>query len=98
MRRQRLEAVALAYGQNEAPVVTAKAQDELAERIIEIAKEQGIYIAQDPQLLAMLSRLDLEEQIPPQLYAAVAVILSWAYWLKGMEPGDEKVAPPQASL
>jgi flagellar biosynthesis protein len=91
MRQRRPEAIALAYGKNDAPVVTAKGQDELAERIIAIAKEQGIYIAQDPQLLAMLSRLDLEEQIPPQLYAAVAVILSWAYWLKGMTPGDEKV-------
>jgi flagellar biosynthesis protein len=38
----------------------------------------------------MLSRLDIEQEIPPQLYAAVSVILSWAYWLKGMEPGDEK--------
>jgi flagellar biosynthesis protein len=43
----------------------------------------------------MLSRLDLDQEIPPQLYAAVAVILSWAYWLKGMEPGDEKIPVPR---
>ncbi|MDP5021656.1 MAG: hypothetical protein NWQ22_01500 [Burkholderiaceae bacterium] len=54
-----------------------------------------IYIAKDPHLLAMLSRLDLDQEIPPQLYAAVAVILSWAYWLKGMEPGDEKIPVPR---
>jgi flagellar biosynthesis protein len=47
-------------------------------------------VAQDPQLLAMLARLDIDQEIPPNLYAAVAVILSWAYWLKGMEPGDER--------
>lgn len=90
MRRKRLEVVALEYGANTTPVVTAKGQDELAQRIVDAAKAQGIYIAQDPALLAMLSRLDLEQEIPPHLYAAVAVILSWAYWLKGMEPGDEK--------
>jgi len=38
-----------------------------------------------------LSRLDLEQEIPRELYVAVAVVLSWAYWLQGMKPGDEKV-------
>ena len=90
MRRNSLEAVASEYGANQAPVVTAKGQGELAQRILDEARAQGIYVAQDPALLAMLSRLDIEQEIPPQLYAAVAVILSWAYWLKGMEPGDEK--------
>jgi len=32
----------------------------------------------------------VDEEIPPQLYTAVAVILSWVYWLRGMQPGDEK--------
>lgn len=90
MRRNTLEVVALEYGEHQTPVVTAKGQDELAKRILDVANAQGIYVAQDPALLAMLSRLDIEQEIPPHLYAAVAVILSWAYWLKGMEPGDEK--------
>ena len=47
-------------------------------------------MAEDPQLLALLSRLDVGEEIPQELYTAVAVILSWVYWLKGMKPGDEK--------
>ena len=57
-------------------------------------------MTQDPQLLALLSRLQVDEEIPPQLYTAVSVILSWVYWLKGMRPGDEKQAQPpdQASL
>jgi hypothetical protein len=37
-----------------------------------------------------LSRLNVDDEIPPELYAAVSVILSWVYWLKGMRPGDEK--------
>jgi len=32
----------------------------------------------------------LQQEIPRELYTAVAVVLSWAYWLKGMKPGDEK--------
>ena len=84
------EAVALEYGTNKAPIVTAKGEAELAEIIIEEAKKQGIYIAEDPKLLAALAQLDIEDEIPEELFTAVAVILSWAYWLKEMEPGDEK--------
>jgi flagellar biosynthesis protein len=38
----------------------------------------------------MLSRLDVGQEIPQDMFTAVAVILSWVYWLKGMQPGDEK--------
>jgi flagellar biosynthesis protein len=89
MRRAR-EAVALEYGQRAAPVVSAKGRDELADAIIAEAKRQGIYITEDKELVAALSRLDLEQEIPRDLYTAVAVVLSWAYWLRGMQPGDEK--------
>ncbi len=89
MRRAR-EAVALEYGQRAAPVISAKGRDELAEAIIAEAQKQGVYITQDKELVAALSRLDLEQEIPRELYTAVAVVLSWAYWLRGMQPGDEK--------
>ena len=88
--RLKKEAVALEYGRNRSPVVVAKGEDELAQRIIEEASQQGIYVSQDPQLLAMLSRLDIGAEIPEDLYQAVAVILAWVYWLKGMQPGDEQ--------
>lgn len=84
------QAVALAYGKNPVPVVTAKGDDELARRMLEEARKQGIFISEDPQLLALLSRLDVDQEIPQELYTAVAVVLSWVYWLKGMRPGDEK--------
>ena len=85
-----LEAVALEYGRHKTPRVTAKGRHELAQRILAEAQRQGVYVAEDPQLLALLSRLEVGEDIPPELYTAVAVILSWVYWLKGMKPGDEK--------
>ncbi len=89
MRRAR-EAVALEYGQRAAPVTSAKGRGELADAIIAGAQKQGVYITQDKELVAALSRLDLEQEIPRELYTAVAVVLSWAYWLRGMAPGDEK--------
>ncbi len=89
MRRRR-EAVALEYGARNAPVVTAKGSDELAEAIVAEARRQGVYVAEDRELVAALARLDLEQEIPRDLYVAVAVVLSWAYWLRGMKPGDEK--------
>jgi flagellar biosynthesis protein len=85
------EAVALEYGKNKTPRVTAKGRDEMARRIIAEARRQGVYVAEDPQLLSLLSRLDLGQEIPKDMFTAVAVILSWVYWLKGMKPGDEKL-------
>ena len=82
--------MALEYGQLKTPKVVAKGQSELALRIINEAKKQGIYVAEDPQLLALLSKLDVGDEITQDMYTAVAVILSWVYWLKGMQPGDEK--------
>jgi flagellar biosynthesis protein len=84
------EAVALEYGRNKAPLVTAKGEDELARRIVTEAKKQGVYVAEDPRLLAMLSKLDVGQEIPQDMFTAVAVILAWVYWLKGIQPGDEK--------
>ena len=92
MTRFRRQAVALAYGSNPTPVIVAKGDDELAERILQEAREHDVLIAQDPQLLHMLSKLEVDQEIPPELYTAVAVVLSWVYWLKGMQPGDEKKA------
>jgi len=84
------QAITLAYGRNPVPVVTAKGEDELALQMLAEAQRQGVFVTEDPQLLALLSCLNVDQEIPPELYTAVAVILSWVYWLKGMLPGDEK--------
>ncbi len=85
-----MQAVALEYGRNKAPVLTAKGDDELARRIVAEAKKQGVYVAEDPRLLAMLSRLDVGQEIPEEMFTAVAAILACVYWLNGMQPADEK--------
>jgi len=84
------QAVALEYGRLKTPIVSAKGEGELARRIVAEAKRQGVYVSEDPRLLAMLSRLDIGQEIPEDMFTAVAVILAWVYWLKGMKPGDEK--------
>ena len=82
------KAIALEYGENPIPLLTAKGEGKVAEAIIEEAEKQGIYIAEDARLVSLLSQVELNEEIPENLYVAVAVILSWVYWLKGMKPDD----------
>lgn len=89
------QAVALEYGANAAPAVVAKGEAEVADQIIALAQRHGVYVSQDAQLVALLSQLDLDQAIPPQLYRLVAVVLAWAYWFKGMQPGDEKGVAPR---
>ena len=88
MKRRYKKAVALEYGAQESPTLIAKGSDELAEEIIAEAKKHGIFIAEDTQLVAALSEIGLSEEIPETLYQAVAVMLAWAYWLKGLVPED----------
>jgi flagellar biosynthesis protein len=87
------KAIALEYGKNRAPVVTAKGEEEAALEMIAQAREYGVYVTEDPKLLALLSRLKVDQEIPAELFTAVSVILSWVYWLKGMRPGDENTVP-----
>jgi flagellar biosynthesis protein len=77
----RKKAVALKYtpGQNEAPVVVAKGQGEIAELILQRAKDSGVAVQEDAALVEVLSKLDLDQQIPPELYSLVAEILSYVY-------------------
>jgi flagellar biosynthesis protein len=83
-------AIALEYGRRDVPVVVAKGSEEIAEKILAEARQHGIFIAEDPQLLATLSRLELDEQIPVECYAAVAVVLAWAFRLKGITPEQKR--------
>jgi flagellar biosynthesis protein len=88
--KSKKKAVAIEYGQNPVPLITAKAEGATAQAIIDEAERQGVYIAEDPQLVELLGNLELKDEIPEHLYVAVAIILSWAYWLKGMEPSDNQ--------
>lgn len=74
------EAVALAYSQTDAaPRVVAKGKGLIAEKIIARAREHGVYVHESPELVALLTQVDLDEHIPPQLYMAIAELLAWLY-------------------
>jgi flagellar biosynthesis protein len=77
------KAVALSYqaGKDRAPRVVAKGRGYLAERIIALAREAGIPLQTDHDLVQLLEALDLEAEIPPELYRAVAEILAFVYRL-----------------
>jgi len=77
------KAVALKYKPklDNAPTVVAKGKGKVAEKIIEIARENNIYIHNDPDLIEVLSHLDLNEEIPPDLYIIVAELLAFIYSL-----------------
>jgi flagellar biosynthesis protein len=62
-----------------APRVVAKGRGTIAEKIIALAKKHHIPIKNDPTLVQILSRLDIDEQIPVELYKAVAEILAFVY-------------------
>lgn len=79
-------AVALKYEPSymNAPVVVAKGEGRMAERIKEIAKENGVYIIENKPLARELyKRVDIGEEIPPEFFVAVAKILSMVYQMKG---------------
>ena len=64
-----------------APKVTASGQGYIADRILEVARENGIPIREDPALAEALASLELDTEIPQDLYTAVAEAIAWAYSL-----------------
>lgn len=77
-------AAALSYKQGfYAPVVVAKGKGIMAEAIIACAKDAGVYVHESPELVTLLMQVDLDDQIPPDLYRAVAELLVWLYKMEG---------------
>ena len=79
-------AVALEYDGENAPIVTAKGSNEFAEQIIALAKEHGIPLHEDKNLIQILAEIDLGDEIPETLYRAVAEVIAFAYILTGKFP------------
>lgn len=91
--KQSREAIALAYRQTDAaPRVVARGKGLIAEEIIARAKEHGVYVHESPELVALLTQVDIDQSIPPQLYLAVAELLAWLYRL---EHGGQAGPPPK---
>ena len=64
---------------SDAPRLTAKGSGQVAEKIIELARRHDIPVREDRALVQILSKLDIDRQIPPELYRAVAEILAFVY-------------------
>lgn len=85
---KRTTAVGLEYGQTQTPSIVLNTSDQDALMVLEEAKRLGIPISHDPQLVGLLSQLEVGEEIPETLFVSVAVVLSWVYWLRGLTPDD----------
>jgi len=75
------KAVAMKYQayQDNAPKVVAKGSGEVAKRIIQKAKEYDVAIFQNPELTDMLMNVELNQEIPPELYKAVVEVFIWLH-------------------
>lgn len=74
----RRSAVALRYADRQrAPVVVAKGYGATAESIMRVARDGGVYVHESTALVGLLMQVDLDAQIPPPLYRAVAEVMTW---------------------
>ncbi len=81
--QKRQTAIALAYqGQDNAPRVVAKGRGLVAQAIIAKAREHGVFVHESEELVSLLMQVELDRQIPPELYLAVAELLAWLYRLE----------------
>jgi flagellar biosynthesis protein len=78
---QKDRAVALRYSeaQHGAPTVVAKGEGLVAQKIRELAESHGIPVERDDVLVELLEQVDIDREIPPELYASVAELLCWIY-------------------
>ncbi|GAA6153071.1 EscU/YscU/HrcU family type III secretion system export apparatus switch protein [Pseudoteredinibacter isoporae] len=80
------QAVALFYDGETAPQVTAKGGGATADEIIAIAQEHKVPMCENPELIKLLSQIELGDHIPESLYLCIAQILAFAYDLQGKSP------------
>ncbi len=87
-RDKRKKAAALKYDAEigSAPRVTAKGQGTVAENIIEMAEKHNVPVHKDSDLVEVLSGLDMEEEIPQDVYLAVAELLAFVYSINKTKP------------
>lgn len=93
--KQPRQAIALSYDGQQAPILSAKGDDELAEAILALAREHEVPIYENADLVRLLARLELGEQIPEALYLTIAEIIAFAWQLRGRVPVDFVDFPPE---
>lgn len=82
------QAVALFYDGKSTPTVTATGEHDIADQIIAIAREHGVPLYENPELVNVLAQLELGESIPEALYLAIAEIIAFAYYIQGKTPSS----------
>ena len=95
MAKNSKRAVALQYGTDDAaPVVVASGMGYLAERIVDVAQENGVPVYEDDSLATILTQLNLGQEIPPELYQAIVDI--YVYFLN-FDPKDRTTHAPRSA-
>lgn len=94
-RPERLQnAVALAYQSGDAaPKVVAKGRGMIAEQIIARARENGVFVHESKELVALLMQVELDRHIPPELYRVVAELLAWLYHIDALKNKGSSARP-----
>ena len=89
----RKRAVAMRYDDEADPVprMVAKGEGPVAERIIDVARQQGITIYEDPDLIELLCKLDVDQMIPEKLFTAVAEVMAYVYRMNNRAGDIEKI-------
>ena len=92
----RRKAVALRYDEecDRAPRVVASGEGELAERLLEIAREHAVVVHEDPLLAGALAQLDVGVEVPEELFQAVAEVLAFVYRLDERLVGEREGESP----
>ena len=83
MQPDRPSAIALSHAKKHmAPVVVAKGYGAVAESIVQRGRDSGLYVHASPDLVKLLMQVNLDAEIPPHLYLAIAEVLAWVYRLE----------------
>lgn len=90
---ERKTAIALRYDveKDKAPLILASGRGPIAEEILRLAEENKIPLYEDPELAKLLSKLELDAEIPPELYTLVAEVLFFVYKLDRMAEKRERL-------
>ena len=76
-------AIALQYDEGQVPRVTAKGRGAVAEKILTTAREHDVYVEENPLLAEALSHVELDDEIPEELYLAVAQVIGYVLRASG---------------
>lgn len=86
------QAIALSYDGIQAPTLSGKGDDDLADAIIAIAKAHEVPIYENAELVKMLGQLKLGDSIPKELYLTIAEIIAFAWYLQGKVPAGVDIS------